>query len=756
MKKEKGKTWLFSTVISLAVFLMAIASVFFSSRITIYTAEQKSSLASGMGDLLMEYAVSEAKKLDPDYQWLTYEEDIPEAAKKTIEENISTTLWHASTELSRDSNLAWLVDFQGKTYSQNWKEKYDELLDHQETPSDGALFLTITSKDGKIICTGEPHPDWPSVRSMNVLVNPNLVPEDRLNSASGSSYTVTYNLPDDFTIYFYVPSHIIPDGGQIAKIASGYQRLISPIILVTTLLLILLVLLWKWDQEKDFKPLKRLTKLKALPAWILVIGGLALLNVGVYSFTELLANGSMSTNFQMLGFGVHFSWILSLIAVWVCWTVYYGLVVLATLYVKFIAKKGLRAYLREDTLVSWLIRYGQNEVEELLIGEKEGTDVQILLVAIVVSLLCIVLIVGGVIFARLPGLIIAALICAAILFFFMLGVHKKIMKSYKIVSQKASEMAKGNFTQTEEKSAGIYQPIYDDLSQISESYSKALKEGLSSQISRTQLISNVSHDLKTPVAGIASYTELIAMSDDLDEIKGYSKRLQTYSARLSDLIQDLFDVARASNGDISLELVRIDLSELLRQVCAEWEDQLAERKLRLVLSLPEQAPVTLDPGITVRIIDNLFSNILKYSLPGTRVFVHLFENKGVYQLEFKNTSATELDFNPDQIVERFVRGDASRHEPGSGLGLAIVKSFVEVQQGTFEVQTDGDLFKALILFPIPPVPEVPELPDSDEPVKDEHTHPENPLTESSGLTEETTESSLPSTGSGDEASNSDS
>lgn len=714
MSTEKRKSWIFSVIITVTIFLMGVASIFLSSRVNVYSSDQKANLANEMGDLLMEYAVGEARKLDPDYTWLSYEEDIPEAAKKTIEDSLSTTLWHASTELSKDSNLSWLAEFDGKSYSQNWKDKYFDLIDGGEDMPSAALFLTITSKDGKIICSGEPHPDWPTIRSMNVLVNPSLVPEDRLNSASGSSYTVSYNLPDDFTIYFYIPSHIVPNGGQIAKIASRFQKYTGPILIAGTLFLIILVLFWTWKQEKDFRPLKRLVRLKALIAWALGILGLVLLYIVVFSFTDALANGSLTSSFEALGFGVNLSWILSLVSVWACWTVYYSLIVLGTLYIKYISKKGVSRYLKEDTLFSWLFLRGQKEVEQMLIGPKKSSGTQMFMVALLISALMAFFMAVGTIFASLPGLILMALFCAVVLFCFMIGVHSRITKSYELVSEKASEMANGDFTEVEEVSAGIYQPIYDDLIRISESYSQALKEGLSSQISRTQLISNVSHDLKTPVAGIASYTELIAMSNDLDEIKGYTKRLQTYSGRLTDLIQDLFDVARASSGDIPLEMTRINLSELIRQVAAEWEDQLSEHRLRLVMSLPEEVMLTLDPGITVRIMDNLFSNILKYSLPGSRVFVHLFENNGVYQLEFKNTSATELDFNPEQIVERFVRGDSSRHEPGSGLGLAIVKSFVEVQQGTFEVQTDGDLFKAIILFPIPPVPQVPKLPESDE------------------------------------------
>ncbi|MCF0246352.1 MAG: HAMP domain-containing histidine kinase, partial [Ileibacterium sp.] len=236
---------------------------------------------------------------------------------------------------------------------------------------------------------------------------------------------------------------------------------------------------------------------------------------------------------------------------------------------------------------------------------------------------------------------------------------------------------------------------------------------------KTQLISNVSHDLKTPVTGIKSYAELITLTDNIDDIHSYSKKLQNYTDRLSALIEDLFDVARANSGDIKLHPVTINLSELVEQVVVEWEDTLAKKQLHIVLDLPAEALTTVDPDKTMRIVDNLISNVNKYALENTRVFVTLKELDDCLQLSCKNISKTPLDFDASTITERFVRGDKSRHEPGTGLGLAIVKSFTEVQKGTCLIEVDGDLFKAILTFP------------KDEPV------PEEPAAEETAETEET-------------------
>ena len=213
------------------------------------------------------------------------------------------------------------------------------------------------------------------------------------------------------------------------------------------------------------------------------------------------------------------------------------------------------------------------------------------------------------------------------------------------------------------------------------------------------MISNVSHDLKTPLTGIKNYVELLNdPSISEEDKKSYLERLNQYTDRLSILITDLFEVSKANSGNIDLEYSNINIIEFMEQVCAENEELLQAKNLQLVTNLPEkEIHVCLDGNKTYRIFENLFTNISKYALENTRVFLDVKDIGNSVVITMKNTSKAPLDFDND-ITERFVRGDKSRHESGSGLGLAIVKSFIEVQNGTFMIETDGDLFKSILSF----------------------------------------------------------
>ena len=189
--------------------------------------------------------------------------------------------------------------------------------------------------------------------------------------------------------------------------------------------------------------------------------------------------------------------------------------------------------------------------------------------------------------------------------------------------------------------------------------------------------------------------------DDLSENtrKEYVGILQQYSNRLSTLIEDLFEVSKVNSGNIHLDIMELDINALLDQAHAECSERLDEKQLTIIKNSDTSIMVELDGGKTFRIFENLFTNIAKYALSSTRVYVDIVENKETVEIQFKNVSEEPLNFNTEEIVERFVRGDKSRHTSGSGLGLAIVKSFTEAQDGSFKIETDGDLFKAIVILP---------------------------------------------------------
>ena len=228
-----------------------------------------------------------------------------------------------------------------------------------------------------------------------------------------------------------------------------------------------------------------------------------------------------------------------------------------------------------------------------------------------------------------------------------------------------------------------------------------MEKRIQSERMKVELITNVSHDLKTPLTAIITYVDLLK-DDTLTREKQieYLQTLERKSLRLKVLIEDLFEVSKATSGNVILNYQNVDICNLIKQVELEMSDKLAEAGLDFRMDFPEQKViVALDSQKTYRIYENLFSNIVKYSLRGTRVYVRGTLTDDYIVISLKNISAAEITVDTAELTERFVRGDASRNTEGSGLGLAIVKSFVELQGGRFLLENDGDLFKAVTSFP---------------------------------------------------------
>jgi signal transduction histidine kinase len=215
---------------------------------------------------------------------------------------------------------------------------------------------------------------------------------------------------------------------------------------------------------------------------------------------------------------------------------------------------------------------------------------------------------------------------------------------------------------------------------------------------KTELITNVSHDLRTPLTSIITYTELLKTQDvSSEERKAYLEIIDRKSKRLKVLIDDLFEVSKMASGNIELTKAKIDLVQLLQQALGEYDDTIKESTLQFRVTKSEQPVYALVDGQKLwRVFDNLIGNILKYSLENSRVYIMISKDNGQGMITFKNISKYELNDNNDELFERFKRGDRSRHTEGSGLGLAIAKSIVDLHEGRLDIETDGDLFKVCI------------------------------------------------------------
>lgn len=230
----------------------------------------------------------------------------------------------------------------------------------------------------------------------------------------------------------------------------------------------------------------------------------------------------------------------------------------------------------------------------------------------------------------------------------------------------------------------------------------ALQEQMKSERMKADLITNVSHDLKTPLTSIINYVDLLKREELHNEkANEYLEVLDQKSQRLKQLTEDLVEASRASSGNVVLDIRRIDVKELLMQTCGEFVERFEARGLQLVENFPQNPQyVDADGRRLWRIIENLFRNVEKYAMPHTRVYLDLINDGDRVAFSLKNISENPLNISPEELTERFTRGDESRSTEGSGLGLSIAKDLTEIQQGTFEIYLDGDLFKVTVSFPI--------------------------------------------------------
>jgi len=240
----------------------------------------------------------------------------------------------------------------------------------------------------------------------------------------------------------------------------------------------------------------------------------------------------------------------------------------------------------------------------------------------------------------------------------------------------------------------------NDLNSISEGISKAVNERMKSERLKTELITNVSHDIKTPLTSIVNYVDLLKKENIQNEkANEYLEVLERQSSRLKKLTVDIVEASKATTGNIPVNFETLNLCELLNQSIGEYEQKFVDNDLQLVASIPEDEVMILADGrLLWRVFDNLLNNIIKYTQQNTRVYLSVSKIHGKAVIEFKNISKYPLNFSGAELMERFVRGDISRTTEGSGLGLSIAKSLTELQNGILDLIIDGDLFKAVLTF----------------------------------------------------------
>lgn len=266
----------------------------------------------------------------------------------------------------------------------------------------------------------------------------------------------------------------------------------------------------------------------------------------------------------------------------------------------------------------------------------------------------------------------------------------------------ALAMGSRDFSLEPEKLYGAMKEHGQDLLHISDGIHRAVEEQLRSERMKTELITNVSHDLKTPLTSLINYADLLGKEEsDNPKIKEYSQVVLRQSDRLKRLIEDLVEASKAASGNLEVHLMECDARNFLTQSAGEYAQKLETAQLELVIHCTDEAVmIRADGRRMLRIFDNLMNNICKYAMSGTRVYLTLERIDDQAQISFKNISKNPLGDRPEELIQRFVRGDRSRNTEGNGLGLSIAKSLTELQGGNFTLDVDGDLFKVILRFPV--------------------------------------------------------
>ena len=402
---------------------------------------------------------------------------------------------------------------------------------------------------------------------------------------------------------------------------------------------------------------------------------------------------------EFIPISINTATVLSIFINIVYWMVIFALALMLGIYVRDLFSKVSRREIAGHSIFVRCLKWIVNKIKSFLkwmnnLDLKDGYE-KFILAALGVNFLAIT------ICSSIWGFgIITGAIYSVILYGLIKKKFGKVLEDYNKLETITEDIANGDFGSVPEEDLGVFNPIKENLENIEKGFSAAVSEEVKSQKMKTELITNVSHDLKTPLTSIITYVDLLKKEGITEEERQkYLDTIDKKSNRLKFLIEDLFEVSKATSGNVTMNPMKVDVVSLIKQTLVELEDKLNAAHLEVKGNFPEEKVILeLDSMRTFRIFSNLISNISKYSMPYTRVYINVKRDAENTEIEFKNISAEELNGDVENLTERFVRGDKSRNTEGSGLGLAIAKSFTELQDGKMKVSSDGDLFKVVLTF----------------------------------------------------------
>ncbi|MGM9947987.1 sensor histidine kinase [Floccifex sp.] len=704
MKKKNIFTILFYFIL-VAVSILSI--IFYPSIKDLANSKKNRNFGYQFQEDLIYFIVQEAINLDENYQPLTFPENINKDLKNEIEERFYTEVNNYYLYNKNDSSFYYsFKNIKTNQEESNLKENFTNKKENLN------LYLTYTKKENQWELNSNYHESMEALFKdiFNQFLDNNLYDiEDIWMEDDGETihyqtdeYTYSYNtlctlnVPENIEIHIEVPLKIdstsVFSNYDLYYKQEIYMQCFAILYSIVFIILLIYILLVPIKYLKEIIPFKWIQNIHFEFLFIILcisIPCMIAANLYVAFFT---ASGTIVSQLKQIN-QINLEPLLYLGNICM-YFISYLLIAIAIFICKQIIIHPIQ-YLKEKCLITKLYYWIKGKILNLSRMDLSSSYV------LPISILCLINLILMCIFGLLEGFgFVLGCIYSLILFYFAMKKIDEIRVDYKALLDATNQLKEGNFNNKMDQDVHLFNSLKDSINEVYDGFELAVKEEAKSQNMKVELISNVSHDLKTPLTCIKNYVLLLQDVNIKEETrKEYLDNLNKYCDRLNVLMQDLLQISKINSGNIELEIHQLNIISLLNQVIFENEEALEEKHLVIKKNFEDdEILLNLDSNKTYRIFENLLTNIAKYSLSFSRVYLDVFENEETVQVIFKNISQDEMNFTPEEIEERFVRGDKSRHETGSGLGLAIVKSFTEIQGGIFTIEIEGDLFKTIVTF----------------------------------------------------------
>lgn len=700
MEKKKKRVFVLGFVALLSV--ISIGMILLCRNIQSENQGTQTVDVSAVSREMLLFMLDQTRVVNKDYSVLSLGEDVPYSIRSELEYVMEEELLTARADFINSPNFAYRIT---NTATGEKTEGGDTSLfvkDHQ-------MYSTFTyDADGNVTSTGDyVSTDFIYMSAYQLLKNSisistsNARETYEIYGKSIPKSQIQLRVPQNLKAEFAIPQNLT-ENNDIIWYNTGnlvHGEMSGRFLAVTCCMMVffigLYILFYPVSVEQEVNPFAFMRKIKAEIKWVFLGTVLCLAYIGMAFLGVYTMTGELQTALQMLG--IPYAEFVPVVLQFIGMMLTGLFTAMGIFEIKYMLTSGFCRYWKEDSLIGSICGNVKRRFEKLSeVDLSDKTD------TVLLKYVLIQMVIVGVIACFWSFGIVLSVLYSVLLFFYIRKKLKKVQKDYQVLLKEAHQLADGRFDEEITQDVGIFNALGEEFKNVRTGFEKAVCEEMKSQNMKTELISNVSHDLKTPLTGIKNYAELLGQNNVSEQDKQvYLENLQHYIDRLNNLIEDLFEVSKVNSGNIELNPVELNVVALIQQAQAETEDLLKQKNLTVILDAPENGIVqALDGDKTYRIFENLFTNIAKYALPGTRVYVSATAQPEYTEIVFKNISEAQMNFTPEEIVERFVRGDKSRHESGSGIGLAIVKSFTEVQNGTFSIEIDGDLFKAVVRFKV--------------------------------------------------------